>query len=158
MIKIINKYWFYLLGLSLLISCDPSPTSGIQVEIPEVTWQISETKDVYKIGDTITLQLSFKSDFLKFNNYRLGMKVYYEDGSDLVYDSILLELNANNCTNKEIIIDSSYDVGDSQIKLLFNSSILKSGRYYISTYLIGYQKKTTNYRYITRQRIPIIIE
>lgn len=158
MIKIINKYWFYLLGLSLLISCDPSPTSGIQVEIPEVTWQISETKDVYKIGDTITLQLSFKSDFLKFNNYRLGMKVYYEDGSDLVYDSILLELNANNCTNKEIIIDSSYDVGDSQIKLLFNSSILKSGRYYISTYLIGNQKKITNYRYITRQRIPIIIE
>ena len=144
MIKIINKYWFYLLGLSLLISCDPSPTSGIQVEIPEVTWQISETKDVYKIGDTITLQLSFKSDFLKFNNYRLGMKVYYEDGSDLVYDSILLELNANNCTNKEIIIDSSYDVGDSQIKLLFNSSILKSGRYYISTYLIGNQKKKTN--------------
>ena len=66
MIKIINKYWFYLLGLSLLISCDPSPTSGIQVEIPEVTWQISETKDVYKIGDTITLQLSFKSDFLTF--------------------------------------------------------------------------------------------
>ena len=158
MIKIINKYWFYLLGLSLLISCDPSPTSGIQVEIPEVTWQISETKDVYKIGDTITLQLSFKSDFLKFNNYRLGMKVYYEDGSDLAYDSILLELNANNCTNKEIIIDSSYDVGDSQIKLLFNSSILKSGRYYISTYLIGNQKKITNYRYITRQRIPIIIE
>ena len=158
MIKIINKYWFYLLGLSLLISCDPSPTSGIQVEIPEVTWQISETKDVYKIGDTITLQLSFKSDFLKFNNYRLGMKVYYEDGSDLVYDSILLELNANNCTNKEIIIDSSYDVGDSQIKLLFNSSILKSGRYYISTYLIGNQKKTTNYKYVTRQRIPIIIE
>ena len=158
MIKIINKYWFYLLGLSLLISCDPSPTSGIQVEIPEVTWQISETKDVYKIGDTITLQLSFKSDFLKFNNYRLGMKVYYEDGSDLAYDSILLELNANNCTNREIIIDSSYDVGDSQIKLLFNSSILKSGRYYISTYLIGNQKKTTNYRYITRQRIPIIIE
>lgn len=158
MIKIINKYWFYLLGLSLLISCDPSPTSGIQVEIPEVTWQISETKDVYKIGDTITLQLSFKSDFLKFNNYRLGMKVYYEDGSDLAYDSILLELNANNCTNREIIIDSSYDVGDSQIKLLFNSSILKSGRYYISTYLIGNQKKITNYRYITRQRIPIIIE
>ena len=158
MIKIINKYWFYLLGLSLLISCDPSPTTGIQVEIPEVTWQISETKDVYKIGDTITLQLSFKSDFLKFNNYRLGMKVYYEDGSDLAYDSILLELNANNCTNREIIIDSSYDVGDSQIKLLFNSSILKSGRYYISTYLIGNQKKTTNYRYITRQRIPIIIE
>ena len=158
MIKIINKYWFYLLGLSLLISCDPSPTSGIQVEIPEVTWQISETKDVYKIGDTITLQLSFKSDFMKFNNYRLGMKVYYEDGSDLAYDSILLELNANNCTNREIIIDSSYDVGDSQIKLLFNSSILKSGRYYISTYLIGNQKKITNYRYITRQRIPIIIE
>ena len=158
MIKIINKYWFYLLGLSLLISCDPSPTTGIQVEIPEVTWQISETKDVYKIGDTITLQLSFKSDFMKFNNYRLGMKVYYEDGSDLAYDSILLELNANNCTNREIIIDSSYDVGDSQIKLLFNSSILKSGRYYISTYLIGYQKKITNYRYITRQRIPIIIE
>ena len=158
MIKIINKYWFCLLGLSLLISCDPSPTSGIQVEIPEVTWQISETKDVYKIGDTITLQLSFKSDFLKFNNYRLGMKVYYEDGSDLAYDSILLELNANNCTNREIIIDSSYDVGDSQIKLLFNSSILKSGRYYISTYLIGNQKKITNYRYITRQRIPIIIE
>ncbi len=141
-----------------LCSCDPSPTSGIQVEIPEVTWQISETKDVYKIGDTITLQLSFKSDFLKFNNYRLGMKVYYEDGSDLAYDSILLELNANNCTNREIIIDSSYDVGDSQIKLLFNSSILKSGRYYISTYLIGNQKKTTNYKYITRQRIPIIIE
>lgn len=158
MIKIINKYWFYLLGLSLLISCDPSPTTGIQVEIPEVTWQISETKDVYKIGDTITLQLSFKSDFMKFNNYRLGMKVYYEDGSDLAYDSILLELNANNCTNREIIIDSSYDVGDSQIKLLFNSSILKSGRYYISTYLIGNQKKITNYRYITRQRIPIIIE
>ena len=158
MIKIINKYWFYLLGLSLLISCDPSPTTGIKVEIPEVTWQISETKDVYKIGDTITLQLSFKSDFLKFNNYRLGMKVYYEDGSDLAYDSILLELNANNCTNREIIIDSSYDVGDSQIKLLFNSSILKSGRYYISTYLIGNQKKITNYRYITRQRIPIIIE
>ena len=158
MIKIINKYWFYLLGLSLLISCDPSPTSGIQVEIPEVTWQISETKDVYKIGDTITLQLSFKSDFLKFNNYRLGMKVYYEDGSDFAYDSILLELNANNCTNREIIIDSSYDVADSQIKLLFNSSILKSGRYYISTYLIGNQKKTTNYKYVTRQRIPIIIE
>lgn len=86
------------------------------------------------------------------------MKVYYEDGSDLAYDSILLELNANNCTNREIIIDSSYDVGDSQIKLLFNSSILKSGRYYISTYLIGNQKKTTNYKYITRQRIPIIIE
>ena len=150
--------FFTCLIIFYLCSCDPSPTSGIQVEIPEVTWQISETKDVYKIGDTITLQLSFKSDFLKFNNYRLGMKVYYEDGSDLAYDSILLELNANNCTNREIIIDSSYDVGDSQIKLLFNSSILKSGRYYISTYLIGNQKKTTNYRYITRQRIPIIIE
>ena len=140
MIKIINKYWFYLLGLSLLISCDPSPTTGIQVEIPEVTGQISETKDVYKIGDTITLQLSFKSDFMKFNNYRLGMKVYYEDGSDLAYDSILLELNANNCTNREIIIDSSYDVGDSQLKLLFNSSILKRARYYISTYLFRNHK------------------
>ena len=62
-----------------------------------------------------------------------------------------IDIENNNLTGHN-------EVGDSQIKLLFNSSILKSGRYYISTYLIGNQKKITNYRYITRQRIPIIIE
>ena len=161
MIKIINKYWFYLLGLFLLISCDPSPTGGIEHEIPGVKWEISEAKESYAVGETFEFSITFSPDFVKFEKYRLGFNVFVQGNSSMTQEAILIKQNISmmtDCTTEEIIIDSYYDVVDGKINLRFIAEAKKRGRYYISTYLYGNQKKITNYSYITRQRIPIIIE
>lgn len=160
MIKIINKYWFYLLGLFLLISCDPSPTGGIEHEIPGVKWEISEAKESYAVGETFEFSITFSPDFVKFEKYRLGFNVFVQGNSSMTQEAILIKQNISmmtDCTTEEIIIDSYYDVVDGKINLRFIAEAKKRGRYYISTYLYGSPKKISNDNYLTTYDIPVII-